>query len=563
MWNMDVVSANLYGAKPFFMSVSPNAAYAFRGYSKPIVKAAFFGHKVYGYVRTYRTGKPLSQVTGEFIGDRMIKRATGPVKQRVAKTHVKMTRTDHDWRRKNGIGGRTWITEPGQYKMVIVFHDANRAGPHIDVHIDRLSMVYRIKPELYAKLKYNNDGMLTEASRQAIINHLRAEINNHSRVAQNIDHTKTNARYSWVGGDRAEKHYGAAVTRQVVLETDVEIFKAHHNGPIEFYAPALNSYKAMYLYRLYRGTNKRAPILVWGNMAHRPPKFEDRLHLKMIHPENVADLHAKADMRTATAKYDGSSCYFVITKDGTTVWSPRQSVITGEQIEYTFKIDGIANVTAPDGETIVGMGELLFKPKSYNPFRKHTYLPSATGSGILNANAVVPKHIQPEIRIYRIDKIGRQYVGDQDFWTNRKLQQKVSKLHPHLKVVELMDPDTAADHGYEGVVVVPEHASVNDGFKLKWWDDPSDWRIDRIDFAPGDKGGVAGVARMTSLESGKTFKLGPSQMGDQTLTRHMMAHPELYVGAVVKVNSKRGHEGRAAKVIGFHADKGLAPVLPV
>jgi hypothetical protein len=64
---------------------------------------------------------------------------------------------------------------------------------------------------------------------------------------------------------------------------------------------------------------------------------------------------------------------------------------------------------------------------------------------------------------------------------------------------------------------------------------------------------------MTSLESGKKFKLGPSQMGDQTLTRHMMDNPNLYEGSVVKVNSKRGHEGRASKVIGFHDDKGLAP----
>lgn len=558
MVDINIVSQNLYNSKEYFAAINPNLPYAFTGTYKRSIKLVLFGHKTFVSLKSIRKGVPLATATGDFIGSRIIKRFTRPARNKVAKTHVKMTRLDHDWRRKNGIGGRTWITEPGQYKMVIVFHDANRAGPHIDVHIDRLSMVYKVKPDLYAKLKYNSDGMLTEKSRQAIIDHVKWEVNNNSRVPQNIDHSKTNARYSWVGGDPAEKHYGAAKTRQVVLETDVEIYKAHHNGPIEFYAPAINPYRAMYLYRIYPGTSKRAPILIWGNKSHHPPKLEDRLHLKMIAPENTDKLTELADMSTSTAKYDGSSCYFVITKHGTTVWSPRQSKVTGEQIEYTFKIDGIATTTSE--QTVVGMGELLFKEKSWNPFKKHSYLPSATGSGILNSNAVVPKNIQPEIRIYRIDKIGKEYVGNQNFWDNRQLQQQVSKLNPNLKVVELMDPDTAENLGYEGVVVVPDNGSVNDGYKLKWWDDPSDWRIDKVEFKAGDKGGVAGVARMTSLQSGKKFKLGPSQMGDQTLTRHMMDNPQLYEGAVVKVNSKRGHEGRASKVIGFHDDKGVAPV---
>jgi hypothetical protein len=557
MFNFKIISANLHESKQYYTAVTPNIPYAVTAPYRRAVKGILFSGRAYKLAKTLKRGTPLANIVGDYIGGRVIRRAVKPARDKVSKLHLKMTRTDHDWRRKNGIGGRTWITEPGQYKMVIVFHDANRAGPHIDVHIDRLSMVYKVKPDLYAKLKYNKDGMLTENSRQAILDHVRWEINNNSRVPQNIDHSKTNARYSWVGGDPAEKHYGAAKTRQVVLETDVEIYKAYHNGPIEFYAPAINPYRAMYLYRIYRGDSKRAPILIWGNKTHRPPKLEDRLHLKMIHPENMDDLQSKADMSTSTAKYDGSSCYFVITKDSTTVWSPRTSVVTGEQIEYTFKIDGIATTTSE--QTIVGMGELLFKEKSWNPFRKDTYLPSATGSGILNSNAVVPKNIQPEIRIYRIDRVGRDYVGNTSFWENRKIQQQVAELNKNFKVVELMDPDTASEKGYEGVVVIPHNASVNDGFKLKWWADPSDWRIDKVEFRPGDKGGVAGVAWMTSLESGKKFKLGPSQMGDQTLTRHMMDNPNLYEGSVVKVNSKRGHEGRASKVIGFHDDKGLAP----
>jgi hypothetical protein len=324
------------------------------------------------------------------------------------------------------------------------------------------------------------------------------------------------------------------------------------------YAPAINPYRALYLYRIYPGNGKIAPILIFGSKSHQPPKLDDRLHLKAFQPDEMEKLAEKADMSTSTAKYDGSSCYFVITKEGTTVWSPRESVVTGEQIEYTFKIDGIAT-THTDGPTIVGMGELLFKEKSHNPFKQDEYLPSATGSGILNMNAVVPKNIEPEIRIYRIDRVGREKTGNLSFWENRQLQHEVAKLNPHLHVVELMDPDTAHAKGFEGVVVVPEGASVNDGFKMKWFEDPEDWRIDRVEFRPGDKGGVAGVVWYTNLENGKTYKMGPSQVGSQTYTRHMMDNPDQYVGTVHKVQSRRGHSGRAAKVIMEHPDKGVAP----
>src|SRR5690606_4602867 len=111
-----------------------------------------------------------------------------------------------------------------------------------------------------------------------------------------------------------------------------------------------------------------------------------------------------------------------------------------------------------------------------------------------------------------------------------------------LEVVELMDPERALASGYEGIVAVPEGGSVNDGFKMKWCQDANDWRIDEVDFRPGEKGGVAGVVYCTSMESGKTFKLGPSAVGNQELTREMMANPHDYQGSVLKVQSRNGHE---------------------
>jgi hypothetical protein len=328
---------------------------------------------------------------------------------------------------------------------------------------------------------------------------------------------------------------------------------------VEFYAPAINPHRAMYLFKLYDGGENGAPILVWGNKQHHPPAFEDRLHLRMIDPKQLEKLNGKADMATSTAKYDGASCYVVTGPKGTTVWSPRLSSRTGEQIEYTMKLDGVGGITSP--ETTIAMGELMFKEMSKCGRRTVRRLSAAEVGGILNSQAVLPERIKPEIRLYRVDKVGRQKTSDLSFWENRVLQEKLAMQDPEgrLQVVELMAPDKAVHQGFEGVVAVPMGGSVNDGFKMKWWTDPHDWRIDRIAFAPGPKGGVAGVVECTSLESGKTFKLGPGQLGTRLQCEAMMANPEQFVGSVLKVESRHGHEGRAAKVIGFHDDKGLAP----
>jgi hypothetical protein len=129
----------------------------------------------------------------------------------------------------------------------------------------------------------------------------------------------TNARATWTGGVDTETHYGAGITRQVVSVSPVEVYKAHDGGPIEFYAPLLSGSRPLYLYRLYPGEKGRAPICIWGEKKPDPPRMEERLHLKLVHPENIDDLEIKADMETSTAKYDGSSAYFRITPKGTTV----------------------------------------------------------------------------------------------------------------------------------------------------------------------------------------------------------------------------------------------------
>ena len=552
MFRMDIVRSQLVGAKPYYTAINPGAKSVLA--AKPLKWYQTFYSLKYGYdaIKMHRSETPKAEIVGS-IGFSMLKRkALKPVKTRVGRMHQIAANNKHDMRRKNGIGGRGWL-EPGRYEMVIVFHDANRAGPHVDVHIGRLSMIYRVKPETYSKLKYNREGMLTADSRKLLLEHVKSEIAGNSRVPQNIDHSMANARASWTHGDREGKNYGDGFTRQIISKSQVDVIKAYRDGPIEFYAPTINPHRMMYIYRLYEGTNKRAPILIWGNKSHNHPKFEDRLHLKLTDPEEIDELHYSVDMSTSTAKYDGSSCYVVINKKGTTVWSPRTSVVTGDRIEYTFKMNGLMSTTSE--EPVIAMGELLFKNRWTGK-----YLPAATGSGILNSNQVLPKNVRPEIRLYRVDKIGRSRTTDLGFWENRKLQQQVSALNSkQLKVVALMNPNKAKAMDFEGIVAVPHGGSVNDGFKVKWWMDPHDWVINSVAFSRGEKGKVAGVVKCTSLESGKTFNLGPGQVGDEKLTTHMMANPGLYEGSVIKVNSRHGHEGRASKMIGFHADKGLAP----
>jgi len=454
--------------------------------------------------------------------------------------------------RKNGLGGHYWYYQPGRHEMVIIFHDANKAGPHIDVHIGRLSVIRRVKPEIYEQLRYNGEGQLTQDSCKILINFLKDEIDNKSRIPQNLDHSARNAKASWTGGSRSDNYYGAGLTRQVLSVSRVDIIKAHADGPIEMYAPMLNSHRPMYMYKLYHGEETgRSPILIWGNMNNHAPKFEERLHLNLVHPEEFDIVQRKGDLQTSTAKYDGSSCYFVIDKKGTTVFSPRTSKKTDEQIEYTFKLDGLANVTSDT--KVTGMGELMFKEKTIFGTK---YLPQAKASGLLNSNNVLPKNVVPEIRIYRVDKIGHENISNLNFFSNRELQENVAKLDKKLQVVELMDIDTAKHKGFEGVVVVPENTSVNDGMKVKFWQDANDWRIDEVNFFVGPKGSIAGIVECTSLKSGKKFNMGPGQIGNQTLTKYMMNAPDEYIGSVIRVRSREGHEGRAAKMLDFHMDKG-------
>lgn len=574
MLSLSIIEPSLIAAKPVYEMLSPGPAGLLRGRHVALARTAKFVWRTY---KGFKSGAPIPEAMGEAAAGLAMKQLLKHPRSVITRGHhVIQEAPRKDLFRKNGLGGRSWIMRPGTYPMTIVFHDANRVGPHVDVHIGRFSMVYslRNKPELMAELRYNSDGQLTQASRDAIIAHIRQEVASGARVPQNLDHSLRNGAASWTGGDPTASHYGAGRTRQVIATGNAYVYKAHvvHGqdvAPVEMYAPLINPNRPLYLYRLYHGGDKRAPILIWGAKSHNPPRFEDRLHLKLVHPEDLDD-HRKVrliDDRATTAKYDGSSAYIVIGPKGTTVWSPRTSVRTGQQIEYTHKLGGLAHVTSD--ETIVAMGEVVFKQKA-GPFdvllgllpgrsrqSTSTYLPQSVGSGYLNSNSKIPDDVEYEIRLYRVDRVGRTKAIDKDFWENREIQESVAGLHPNLKVVETMSATEAAQRGFEGVVTIPYEGSVNEGYKSKFWGDEQDWTITSVEFHPGPSGKVAGVVRAEF--EGKEYKLGPGQVGNEALTREMMDDPEGWEGTVLKVHGRQGHHGRAAKVIAVHDDKGSAP----
>ena len=456
--------------------------------------------------------------------------------------------------------GRTWIDEPGRYKMVIVYHEANKAGPHIDVHIGHVSIIYKVKPDLYEQHKFNSDGSLTNASKAKIIEHVRSEVANGARTPQNLDHPDDQATYSWLTPEDGPDGYGSGLSRQVVSESEIDVYKAYQDGPIEFFAPAISPNHSLYLYQIYPGDEKRVPICIWGMKNHHAPQVEERLHLKMIDPADLDRYEEKMDMSTSTAKYDGSSVYLLIDKKGTTAWSPRISKKTGERIEYTPKINGLAAV-GTNGTTdtsMVVMGELMFYREGKHGEKE--FLDHATSGGILNSHDLLPEDVKPVVVVYRVDRVGRNKTVDMEFWEQRELANEIVSKNPeHLMLPELMSPQEAKAQGYEGVVVCRPGEGVTTAYKTKWWTDNSDWVVDSVDFVYSDKGNVSGVVRMTDLETGKHFNMGPGQMGDRAFCEHMMVNSEDYVGTVFKVRSRHGHVGRAAKVVEIHPDKGSAP----
>ena len=449
---------------------------------------------------------------------------------------------------------RSWFNKKERLKITIVFHHANKAGKHLDIHFSNgVSFIMRVdgKP-VNSQLKYVK-GKLTQSSKNSLIKHIRQEILNNSRVPQNLDHNPFEAQMTWTINS-GPNGYGSGPIREVIGTMDADVYKLgdETGKTAEIYCPQLYKHGGMYIHKLYPGDDKKTPIAIWGTLKPEVPNFKDRLNLTMIAAEDLDKFKNKTDISTTTRKYDGASAYINVTKKGTTLWSPRISKETGRRIEYTQKFTKLASITSND--TIKGMGEALFKRK-YLKIIPGPYLSSTEIGGILNSNKLVPSNVIPEFRIYRIDKFGNLDTYDLPFFDNRVYQTILSDKMPSvIKVVQLCKP--VFHSNWEGLVAVPKGESVNNGYKIKQWGDSFDWIVTRNELNLSDKGNIAGTISFKSLESGKNFQLGPGQLGSNNECLLLLQNGDDIVGRVAKVHGRIGHEGRAAKFIEWHQDKG-------
>lgn len=434
---------------------------------------------------------------------------------------------------KNGFGGYSWFTpkkseEQRQIeKMVVVFHDANKAGSHVDVHVGNISFVYRV-PKGMAKT--GRGGKLTKQSQKDILSHLRDVISKGSKVPQNLDHSHSNARMEWFNGGKGIDGYGAGKIRQVILEEPVEILSTD-GQTTKVYAPALNKHFNVYFHRLGK-------VVSVGTLKRDAPELKPKLDLKMV--QNVDEFLKKVDHKTITLKEDSAAAYLVKTPKGTRIFSPRVSKETGKRIEYTGKLPELATQKG----NFIGIGELKFRKSD------GSYLKAAEAGGVLNSDKVRPESLKPEIFLYRADQIDGKDVSGLDFFANRAIQE--TQTNDFIKLVKLVPPDWTDG---EGLVGVPPGGSINDGFKKKWQTDPDDWEVISNGLKFGPTGRTAGVVWFKSLESGREFKLGPGQIGTEKRVKEWMALGKGLVGRVAKVNSRRGHEGRASRFVEWHLDK--------
>lgn len=438
-------------------------------------------------------------------------------------------------------------------KAIIVYHDANKAGKHIDIHLGHVSLVTRIsgKP-IESILRFNKDGSLTAASKGLLMDFVRLELKNHARFAQNIDHTPANARSSWLrptsGG------YGSGNTRQIVHESDMEVISIDRGdgSTAKIYAPGIDKHRMLFLHKLYPGTGKKAPIVIFGAMKSDSPAFSDRLHLSKA--ENMEEFRRKVDPSTVTIKEDGASTHFTISEKGATFWSPRISKETGERIQYTGKLPELARLVAKSRTS--GMGELKFRVK-FNLFDPHTWsqreLSAAEIGGVLNSDSIRPRWLEPSVSVYRIDIASGRQVS-MDFHINRGVQEslKLNRIRP----VRKARLDRSNADGIEGLVGIPNGKTILDGIKVKFWGDTDDWTVVRNGLKFGPRGAMAGTVDFVSMSTGKEFKLGPGQLGDNETCMSLMDAGESIIGRVAKVVSKRGHEGRSARFDSWHSDKG-------
>lgn len=442
---------------------------------------------------------------------------------------------------------------------IIVYHEADKAGPHVEQYIITHGKAYNIGVKRLTKEHISNihkvkahtinKGKLTQASKDYLINVLRNEFQKDGWLAQTTDHSPDEARSSWLTRREGVRGYGQGETRQILDDSRVDLFKT--GNTIEYRDWLLNPNENSYVFGLMEKPNTR--VLKLGFKLPKIPDFEDRLHLKAHIGEDSYDRFKRmiGDDGIITIKEDGASFYFESNKEGLSLFSPRVSKETGRRINYNAKIRHLLYHTSE--KTHRGMGELYYVDRDANRI-----LTATETGGLLNSNRPLPDHVDPRLMIYRIDSVGRQQVSNLSYSENLGL---IGSL-----VLEFNDSwvgcPVVVDWGvakevankHEGLIGVPKDKSLLDGRKYKPRGDLYDWTVVAINLYDGPSGGPAGVVLFDN-GSGKTFQIGATSMGDRANFEELKSNPDKYIGRVAKVSSYKGHEGRSPKFEDWHLDK--------
>ena len=408
-------------------------------------------------------------------------------------------------------------------RRIIVFHDAYHAGRHLEMYIqDRSGMFYGyILGKENFTYKTNHQGTLTNQSREELLKIAQSKFTAKNGIwsAPTTPHTRTEAIMSWPI-NTPMKGYGAGPIREVIADDEVTYIKTgKHWQWIDWKLTHSGVMKLTHVF-------KDGEVCTLRNVIPKAPKFQDRLHLKLEQDFEKF----KSQCSKIYVKYDGASTYISNDKGKIGFWSPRISKRTGERISYLEKLAPFVNdVVIPEGTK--AMGELLF-------YKNGKLLKAHEIGGLLNSRAPLPNGITPEIRVYRIE--GMQ-------------QPDLKLLHGKIfKPCELVTSPVAHPN-HEGYVGIPQLGSLEHGLKYKIRDD-SDWKLISIDLRDGINGGIAGVTKWLS-ESNKIFFLGPSAGFTKEEILDMRNNPDEYIGRTAKVNSFKGHEGRAGVFHSWHMDK--------
>lgn len=551
---MQWIADSFIDAAPYFKKVTPGPMSLLK--LPRFLKACV---KMYNEIKNH-TNKTSKQRRYDFVKGLVL----DPLKSKVMSGHKTVTRRTIDRTRKNGLGGRKWFY-PDELNgkrlikdIVIMYHEASHK--HIDIHIGHLSIVIRVSgKEVENKIKFDKEGVLTNDSKEALMDHIRTEISGNSRVVHNLDHTIGSANSCWYSHDIGPRGYGEGRTRQQVFRGKAEVLSVDEGpgGTLKLFIPGLYKNSIVYVHKLYTPIKDKrsAPILIMGKISK--PNITHNNSISLRRAPDRGSFLSKVDPKTITLKEDGASTFFRIDSKGMRLFSPRIGK-DGDPIEYTHKVPELMRVKCSDN--VAGVGELLFY-KKFIPWKPDTWLmkdlSAAQIGGVLNKQDIRDPGLLVRLVVYRVDKWGKDKIIDLPYQDNRLFQMRVAALdgHGNIQIPMPVFYVDSLDNSIEGYVGVAPGGNINNAYKFKMWGDPQDWEVIGNSFTLNDNGNIQGVINFRY--NGKEYNMGPGSIGSKEFCKSLISQGDGIIGKVAKVKGRVGHDGRAAQFIEWHNDKGI------